>query len=249
MLIDQHSVPTQGTKAYLEVSTATTCSGTPLAHALSHAVAVSHALSLTHACTCAHGRSFGTTYLSSSSGSGRCASDWRLRHLCCTSCACGAHGCYTTTRPHSKTTSSVVSAMRTSPSLCIRWLCSSSELRQHCLPGLLSTVCIAAVTNGRTHAPTHCMHRCRTQHVRCFRDHAPHLPCALDEAGSDCCELVFSELCGCGASATMERNYTHHDAQHCVPKQWRTQSHFCRPQAPLHRRRHEKLCTIWDQVC
>jgi hypothetical protein len=46
----------------------------------------------------------------------------------------------------------------------------------------------------------------------------------------------------------MERNFTHHDAQHCVQKQWRTQSHFCRPEAPLHRRRHEKLCNIWDQV-
>jgi hypothetical protein len=90
---------------------------------------------------------------------------------------------------------------------------------------------------------THCARACRY-----FRDYAPHLPCALEEAGSDCCELVFSELCGCGASTTMERNYTHHDAQHCVTKQWRTQGHFCRPDTPLHRRRHEKLHNLWHQV-
>ena len=83
---------------------------------------------------------------------------------------------------------------------------------------------------------------------RFFRDFTPGLPCALMQDGSDCCEKVFSELCGSGASSTMQRIYTHHDALRAVPKYWHVEEQMCNPDAPLKKRSHEKLCDVWHKV-
>ncbi|KAG5179318.1 hypothetical protein JKP88DRAFT_327157 [Tribonema minus] len=83
--------------------------------------------------------------------------------------------------------------------------------------------------------------------IRFFRDFTPGLPCALTQDGSDCCEKVFSELCGSGASSTMQRIYTHYDALRAVPKYWHVEEQMCSPDALLKKRRHEKLCDVWHK--
>jgi hypothetical protein len=125
LLIEHENVPAQGTIAYLEVSTwhmrahlhthtrPRTCTRTQY-------ITYAHARARTHTHT--RNRSFGTMCLSSSNGTGPCDSVWKLRHSCCTSCACGAHGSYIMTPTRWERTSSAVNAMKTSPSQCTKWL-------------------------------------------------------------------------------------------------------------------------------
>jgi hypothetical protein len=46
----------------------------------------------------------------------------------------------------------------------------------------------------------------------------------------------------------MQRTYTHNDALHMVPKYWHIEEQMCNPDAPLQKRRHEKLCDVWHKV-
>jgi hypothetical protein len=46
----------------------------------------------------------------------------------------------------------------------------------------------------------------------------------------------------------MQRIYTHYDALHAVPKFWHVREQMYKPDAPLRKRRHEKLCDIWHKV-
>jgi hypothetical protein len=83
---------------------------------------------------------------------------------------------------------------------------------------------------------------------RFFRDFASTLPCELSEDGSDGCELAFSQMCGSGASTTMQRTYTQQDVLTCVPKFWRVEEHMSNQRLGLQRPRHEKQRDIWAKV-